>query len=351
MPRHCVSAPSLLASIRGWAPPRWHRSSSAVSPTLVVVDPDGAGSLPEHTTAPVVEKAEAREAWAGSAPPSWPELHPDDPVAVVWTSGTTGKPKGAIFDQLNLAAVRAGHRRLEPAWRPAALAAAVRARRLHDPGLGRDCQCGDDRHHPDALAGRRGNPDYGERAGDRGPGRARHSGRSCWPVSELARADLNALRVAGTGAAACPRPWLPSCGGRLGVPVVVRYTSTETSLGTGTTLILDRRGGGDDGREAGRGGRVGDRRRRRTRRFPTDRWVACSCVPQPPCVAIGAGVPYGAAAVRDLVDAVADTRRVLAPDGWVTTGDFGRRTPEGQLAALGPGARALHPWRVQRLSR
>ena len=35
---------------------------------------------------------------------------------------------------------------------------------------------------------------------------------------------------------AWPRPWWPRYGGRLGVPVVVRYTSTETSLGTGTTL-------------------------------------------------------------------------------------------------------------------
>ena len=33
---------------------------------------------------------------------------PTDPVAVVWTSGTTGLPKGAVFDHDNLAAVAAG---------------------------------------------------------------------------------------------------------------------------------------------------------------------------------------------------------------------------------------------------
>ena len=45
-----------------------------------------------------------------------------DPVAVVWTSGTTGKPKGAVFDHANLAAVAPGYRRAEPSRRPAALA-------------------------------------------------------------------------------------------------------------------------------------------------------------------------------------------------------------------------------------
>ncbi len=38
--------------------------------------------------------------------------------------------------------------------------------------------------------------------------------------------------------------------------------------------------------------------------------------------------------MHDLVDAAA-TREVLAPDGWVTTGDFGRRTPEGNLQLSG----------------
>ena len=33
---------------------------------------------------------------------------PTDPVAVVWTSGTTGLPKGAVFDHASLAAVAAG---------------------------------------------------------------------------------------------------------------------------------------------------------------------------------------------------------------------------------------------------
>ena len=47
-------------------------------------------------------------AWAGDPPATWPDLSPHDPVAVVWTSGTTGHPKGAVFDHANLAAVADG---------------------------------------------------------------------------------------------------------------------------------------------------------------------------------------------------------------------------------------------------
>ena len=41
-------------------------------------------------------------------PDRLPQLASSDPVAVVWTSGTTGRPKGALFDHANLAAVARG---------------------------------------------------------------------------------------------------------------------------------------------------------------------------------------------------------------------------------------------------
>ena len=70
-----------------------------------------------------MERAEVR---GRGGPPSrrgrGPSSAPDDPVAVVWTSGTTGQPKGALFDHANLAAVargtdvlsQPGDRRLSP---------------------------------------------------------------------------------------------------------------------------------------------------------------------------------------------------------------------------------------------
>ena len=53
-------------------------------------------------------------AMGGPPPRRWPELSPSDPVAVVWTSGTTGLPKGAVFDHASLAAVADGHATCSP---------------------------------------------------------------------------------------------------------------------------------------------------------------------------------------------------------------------------------------------
>ncbi len=301
-------------------------------PALVVVEAHGAESLPHQTTVPVVDKAEAREAWSGPPPPSAPELHPEDPVAVVWTSGTTGKPKGAIFDHANLAAVARGTDVLS--------------------------QPGDRRLSPLPFA----HVGYMTRAWDEianavttiitpTPWRADEAIRiletervtvaqgvpTQWALmlasEEFDRADLSALRVAGTGAARVPASMVADLRDRLGVPVVVRYTSTETSLGTGTTLsssdeevattvgrpvagvelaIVD-----DDGHPVADGsvGRVLLRSAAAMRGY----W---------------GGDPVRGRTVHDLVDAVA-TRDVLTPDGWVMTGDFGRRTPEGNLQLSG----------------
>ena len=60
---------------------------------------------------------------------TWPEPTPSDPVAVVWTSGTTGLPKGAVFDHDNLRAVAEAADVLSAAGRPAPVAPALRPRR------------------------------------------------------------------------------------------------------------------------------------------------------------------------------------------------------------------------------
>ena len=51
---------------------------------------------------------------------------------------------------------------------------------------------------------------------------------------DLGTADLSSLRIAGTGASRVPAELVAALRERFGVPVVVRYTSTEASLGTGT---------------------------------------------------------------------------------------------------------------------
>ena len=150
---------------------------------------------------------------------------------------------------------------------------------------------------------------------------------------DLRAAELGALRIAATGAARTTPDMVGEMRRRLGVPVVVRYTSTETSLGTGTTLessdeevaltvgrpvpgvelsIVD-----DEGQPVPPGsvGRV----RLRSAAAMRGYW--------------GRG-PGAGRAVSELLDAAA-TASVLAPDGWLTTGDFGLLTEQGNLQLAG----------------
>jgi acyl-CoA synthetase (AMP-forming)/AMP-acid ligase II len=301
------------------------------APVLVVADGEAA-SLPPLGPVDVVGRVEVHSAWEAEPPGAWPALASGDPVAVVWTSGTTGKPKGALFDHSNLAAValgtdvlsQPGDRRLSPL--PFAHVAYM-TRLWDEIANGVTTVITPTPWRADDAV--RIMSDERVTVGQGVP--------TQWALmlasDELARADLSALRVVGTGAARMTASMVADIRQRLGVPVVVRYTSTEASLGTGTTLtssdeevattvgrpvpgvelaIVD-----DDGRPVPPGsvGRV------RLRSAATMRgyWG----------LGPGRGRPVG-----DLVDAVA-TATVLAADGWLTTGDFGLRTPEGNLQLAG----------------
>jgi acyl-CoA synthetase (AMP-forming)/AMP-acid ligase II len=304
------------------------------APVLVVADPGAASPPPavRGVEVEVVERTEVATWWAGDPPQRWPDLAPHDPVAVVWTSGTTGKPKGALFDHANLAAVARGTDALS--------------------------QPGDRRLSPLPFA----HVGYMTRAWDEianavttiitpTPWRADDAVRILaaesvtvaqgvptqytlmLASSELERADLSALRVASTGAARVPAALVAEIRRRFGVPVVVRYTSTEASLGTGTTLtssdeevattvgrpvpgvelaIVD-----DEGKTvpAGSIGRVLLRSAATMRGY----W--------------GRGPGRGRRA-EQLIDAAA-TATVLDDARWLTTGDFGRLTEEGNLQLSG----------------
>ncbi len=201
-------------------------------PAVTVVD-DGGRGRPGTDGGRARAVARCGRPWTARPPPPWPALDRSDPVAVVWTSGTTGLPKGAVFDHASLAAVadgtdvlsEPGDRRLSPLpfahvgsmtrpwdeiangvttvitptpWR-AADAIRIMAEERITVAQGVPTQWALVLAHPDLDA-----------------------------------ADLSSLRIAGTGASRVPAELVAAMRQRLGVPVVVRYTSTEASLGTGT---------------------------------------------------------------------------------------------------------------------
>jgi malonyl-CoA/methylmalonyl-CoA synthetase len=85
-----------------------------VEPRAVVTTPERAGAVPP--SAPVWDVAEiaARAAEAREGPESTAPVRPDTPALVVYTSGTTGRAKGAVLTHGNLAA---NTRALIEAWR------------------------------------------------------------------------------------------------------------------------------------------------------------------------------------------------------------------------------------------
>lgn len=299
-------------------------------PVLAVVDPGTPG--PDLGAVVVAERGEAASAWAGDPPAAWPDLEWHDPVAVVWTSGTTGHPKGAVFDHANLAAVadgtdvlsETGDRRLSP---------------LPFAHVGYMTRAWDEIAHgiTTVITPTPWRADDAVRIMAEERVTVAQGVPTQWALMlaspDLRAAELGALRIAATGAARTTPDMVGEMRRRLGVPVVVRYTSTETSLGTGTTLessdeevaltvgrpvpgvelsIVD-----DEGQPVPPGsvGRV----RLRSAAAMRGYW--------------GRG-PGAGRAVSELLDAAA-TASVLAPDGWLTTGDFGLLTEQDNLQLAG----------------
>lgn len=247
------------------------------------------------------------------------ELGETNPVAIVWTGGTTGTPKGAWFDHACLEAMTAGaaplsefgDRRLSPLpfahvgymtrmwdelfhrvttiivptpWTPeGALQVVERERVTVCQGVPTQYRLMFD--HPDA-----------------------------------ATTDFSSLRLAGIGASRIPPELVIEMRERLGCPVVVRYASTETCLATGTRLDDDvdticttvgRPNGGVEVRVAN----------------DADEPVADG--------EVGNVQMHSRAMMRGYWNDPERTDAAFTSDGWVRTGDLGVLLPEGNLRLAG----------------
>jgi acyl-CoA synthetase (AMP-forming)/AMP-acid ligase II len=231
----------------------------------------------------------------------------DDPVAIVWTGGTTGKPKGAVFDHRNLKAVALGTEEIS-------LAGDRRYGPVPFPHVNFMTRCWDEisrlvtiviAQHPwSARTALQAILAEGVNVIPMVP----TQWALLFRLPEFEAADLSRVRLVYTGGSNVPAELVMRIKNRLGCPVVVRYASTEISVGTGTHVndppevvanTVGKPVAGveisltDESENAVARGRVGRIRCRSA--------AVMRCYWRDP----------------DL------TKQVLSPDGWLSTGDLG----------------------------
>ena len=275
---------------------------------------------PSLTTLAAVEGV--RDEGGPSRHPQAPvvDLAPEDLVAIVYTSGTTGKPKGAVFSYANLDAIRP-----------------TRAEMLQEYGE-RSLATGTPFSHVGFMTKIVANVSGAqttvlletfkartvletierERITYVGGVPAQFSLILMDP--ELGRFDLSSLRTGAIGGAPFTPELVRSIRERLGIDLVTRYACTETAVGTGS-----RRGDGED-RLANTVGRASD--------IAELRVVDDARKPLPPGE-VGEVAIRSPAVMRGYWKQPEATAEVLDADGFYYTGDLGVLDADGYLKLVG----------------
>ncbi len=269
-----------------------------------------------------------------------PAPDPARPAAVVWTSGTTGEPKGAIFDHRNLAAVSLGAGPLRAPF-DRRISSTPFSHVAYMTHLTEEIEYAITTIIPAtpwkadavlALMAREG-----VTVGQGVP--------SQWRLllnrPEFDRTDLSSIRICGTGAAPVPPDLVQELQARLGCPVVIGYTSTEAALTTGSLP-------GDSPELIAR--TVGRARENVALRVVGDDGAAL------PSGTVGNVECRSDAVMRGYWRDPGRTREVLQPDGWLRTGDSGWLDADGYLTLVGRrsemymrGAYNIYPVEVERV--
>ena len=306
-------------------------------PRVTVVDDPTECRLPQ-TAGMVIGWAEL-EGWVDAAPPPLAELGPDTAAVICWTGGTTGRPKGVLFDQANLAAVA----------RASGVLSAPLDRRLSPlpfAHVGTMTRAFDEigRVITTVITPARWTADEALRLLDAERVTVAQGVPTQWELMlrhpMFPSTDTSSLRLAASGASRVPPDLLRRMRDALGVPVINRYASTEAAIICGTrpddpdevvTETLGRpepsvelRVIDDDGRPAAAGevGRVQVR---------------------------------SGAVMRGYWRDPAATAEVLDADGWLTVGDLGTLGVDGNLRFMGRmgdsylrGAYNVYPVEIER---
>jgi acyl-CoA synthetase (AMP-forming)/AMP-acid ligase II len=302
----------------------------------VLVIRDSAAGLPEPGL-PTLPRSELRALCAGAGlGRRRPAPDPSDPAVIIWTSGTTGIPKGAWFDSRNLA------------WsaRAAGVMSAPYDRRLVAT--------------PFAHAG------YMAKLWDQliwgltlvispvpwtaaGMARIMREERitvvggvpTQWAklLGEPAAGRLPHMRVGIAATAPAPPDLVEAVAERLGVPLVVRYAMTESPTICGT--------------EPGDPPTVQFRTVGRPQEGMEVAVVDAGGAPVP-AGEVGRIRVRGGCVMRGYWRDPERTAATMTADGWLVSGDRGRFTPEGNLVLLGRsddlyirGGYNVHPLEVE----
>jgi acyl-CoA synthetase (AMP-forming)/AMP-acid ligase II len=293
------SEPRLVVAERSFPVPAGHDPA--------VIDLDALADLPELPGAASATQPDGRGGGTG------------DPAVIVWTSGTTGTPKGAWFDHRNLAAAvltagemtRAFDRRISglpmahvgfmaKLWEQFAMGVTLVL--TPNPWSARAML--------DVLVGERINVAAGVPT----------QWAKLLELPETATSDFSSLRICLSAAAPAAPELVQRIRDTLGAPVIVRYAMTESPSITGTDP--------DDPPE------VQYRTVGRPQALTSVRLVDDDGRPAP-AGGVGRIQIHGPCVMGGYWRDAAQTAAVLGADGWLSSGDLGRFDDSGNLVLAG----------------